>query len=101
MNFEHFKKEIDRIIGSMTTQELQGELIKHGAKLMRVHENRYNIMTEEERILEEFKQEAFETVGDYYYEDAISKQVWEELVDKIEEAKSENELVEILKFCGV
>lgn len=98
MNLEKFKEEFDRIISSMTLQELQGELIKSGAKLMRVHEDRYNIMNEDEKILEELKQTTFETVSDYYYEDKISRQEWDEALSKIENATSGPELIEIVKW---
>lgn len=96
MNFEDFKRQFDEIISNMSTKELMGELIKCGAKLCRTYDTSF--MNEDELTLEEVKQEAFEVIGDMYYEDFISREEWNETVDELEECKTSSDVIKLLNF---
>jgi putative heme iron utilization protein len=97
MDLEKFKKEFNEILAGMSYKELQADLIMRGAKLMRIHEDRENIMNDNERALEEIKQLAFDTISDLYFEGKMTREDWDDATDKIEEYNTEKELAALVR----
>lgn len=94
MNLEHFKAKISAIVAGMTTKELKADLIMRGAKLQRTNNTPMN---DQERILEDIKQVAFDTISDYYFEGRLTREEWDEYTDKIEELNTEPELAALVR----
>jgi hypothetical protein len=94
MNLEEFKRRFDEVMANVTTKELMGDLIMRGAKLQRIYDTTH--MTNKEKELEDFKQVAFDTISDLYFEGHIPRHDWDEATDKIEECTTEIELRELV-----